>query len=84
MHPRDVEDLVRETGPAVLLAELAATCDSARGRIAGQRTDLLAQGSAGFLCASIILLVRMGSVWFGWRTRQLTKEPSAVSGGPTA
>jgi uncharacterized membrane protein YeiH len=47
-------------------------------------TDLLAQGSAGFLCASIILLVRMSSVWFGWRTRQLTKEPPATSGGPTS
>lgn len=45
-------------------------------------TGLLAQGSAGFLCAGIILLVRMGSVWFGWSTRRLTKEHPASSEGP--
>lgn len=32
---------------------------------------LLTQGIAGFLCSGVILLVRMGSVRFGWRTRQV-------------
>ena len=45
---------------------------------------LLTQGSAGFLCAGIILLVRMGSVRFGWRTHRLTKEHPTSSGDPTS
>lgn len=32
----------------------------------------LGQGSAGIVCAVVILSVRLCSVWFGWRTRQLT------------
>lgn len=34
----------------------------------------LGQGTAGILCAVIILSVRLGSVWFGWRTKHLSND----------
>jgi uncharacterized membrane protein YeiH len=34
----------------------------------------IGQGTAGIICAGIILSVRLGSVWFGWRTKRLTAE----------
>lgn len=33
------------------------------------------QGTAAIICAVVILVVRLSSVWFGWRTKRLTGEP---------
>jgi uncharacterized membrane protein YeiH len=35
----------------------------------------LGQVTAGGISAGVILAVRLGSVWFGWRTTRLTTEP---------
>jgi uncharacterized membrane protein YeiH len=36
----------------------------------------LSQGAAGSICAGVILAVRLGSVWFGWRTTRVATGPA--------
>lgn len=68
------EPLLFRPGQFYALAVVAG-CLGYVGLVAAQVTT---QANAALVCAAIILVVRLGSVWFGWRTHPI--EPRTPSG----